>query len=85
MDISKGILAPCHIKIGIFPVGNIDASSFKFYASLIQNFSKIPIKNLSRFKQDNLKSFNFFYFKTQVLLRIIHGLTLIYFLNSLME
>eukprot|EP01080_Neovahlkampfia_damariscottae_P000390 gene390-6804_t len=56
MDVSQDILSPAHIKIAIFPIGNIDASSFKKYSSLIQYFKKIRLSDLSRFAEDNEKS-----------------------------
>ena len=63
MDISNHILSPAYIKIAIFPIGNIDASSSKKYSSLIQSFSNIRLADLSRFKEDNEKSFFFFFSK----------------------
>lgn len=55
-DVNKGIYVNSFIRIALFPVGVINAATFRKYATRIQAFSSIPITHLTRFQQDNLKS-----------------------------
>ncbi|KAL9654914.1 hypothetical protein ABK040_008704 [Willaertia magna] len=51
-----GISTANHIRIAIFPVGKINAITFKTFVEMIQNLNAKPIKSLTRFRDDNLKS-----------------------------
>jgi tetratricopeptide (TPR) repeat protein len=52
----KGIGIPAYIRVVLFPVGNINATTFKKYASLIQKCEEVPLSQLTRFADDNKKS-----------------------------
>ncbi|KAF0979689.1 hypothetical protein FDP41_001357 [Naegleria fowleri] len=51
-----GISTNSLIRIAIFPIGKINASTFKKFVSMIQACDSKPIKSLTRFRDDNLKS-----------------------------
>ncbi|EFC50017.1 hypothetical protein NAEGRDRAFT_77990 [Naegleria gruberi] len=51
-----GVVTNTLIRIAIFPIGKINASTFKKFVSMIQACDSKPIKSLTRFRDDNLKS-----------------------------
>ena len=52
----KGIAIQAYIRVAIVPVGNINASTFKKYASLIQKCEEVPLIKLTRYAEDNKRS-----------------------------
>ena len=51
-----GVATQSLIRIAIFPVGKINAATFKKFVSMVQSCDSKPIKSLTRFRDDNLRS-----------------------------
>jgi ABC-type arginine transport system permease subunit len=52
----KGITVPAYIRVAICPVGNINASTFRKYAAMIQKCEEVDLKQITRYAEEKKKS-----------------------------